>query len=230
MIGQSSSASSSPPSLPKRNANHSHARARLQSRPSLQLNGNLLIEAPSGINTYLPSSIWPWCFELNLFQTPTLDISKMDPLTVIGAVGGLIKTTASLSSTIVNIVSARNKGSSEITAIKITLDTIRSILHQLQTLLLKQANIDHERAAMLFAGDIVAILTSCVLTVSNLEGCIAGLKVADKLSLIDSIRWNSRMTEVRKYREELEGSKNSLNLVLTIMTWYWMDFSLHQCC
>ncbi|KAF8855042.1 hypothetical protein BDZ45DRAFT_805355 [Acephala macrosclerotiorum] len=142
----------------------------------------------------------------------------MDPLTVIGAVGGLVKTTASFSSTIARIVSARNKGSSEIIAIKNTIDVIRSILQQLQILLLKQGNIDPERASMLFVGDIVAILTSCVLTMSNLEGCIAGLKVDDKLGLFDSIRWNSRMSEVRKYRGELEASKTSLNLVLTIMT------------
>ncbi|KUJ15228.1 uncharacterized protein LY89DRAFT_783417 [Mollisia scopiformis] len=153
-------------------------------------------------------------------QTPVLIpvISSMDPLTVIGAVGGLIKTAAFLSSTTSRIVSARNKGSHEIVAVKNTVDIIRSVLQQLQILLLKQGNIDPERASMLFVGDIVAILTSCVLTMSNLEGCIKGLKVDDKLKLIDSIRWNSRMSEVRKYRGELESSKISLNLVLTIMT------------
>lgn len=144
----------------------------------------------------------------------------MDPLSVSASVVGLLTAAQQVSDVIGAIVSSRRKGSREIRDVKTTVDTLRSVLLQLQVLLLGQGSIDRKRASMILVNEVIATLSACVLTFSDLHGCVKGIEADGYLDLGDSIRWVSRTKELNGYLRALEAHKTSLILMVNIFTWY----------
>jgi hypothetical protein len=73
----------------------------------------------------------------------------MEPLSISMAIIGLMKTAHEVSSTIRKIVSSKKNGCKEIKDVKSTVDTLRSVLLQLQLLLLNHAKVDDRRDSMI---------------------------------------------------------------------------------
>ena len=78
------------------------------------------------------------------------------------AVLGLLKTAHEVSSIIAKLVSSKKNSCKEIKDVKITVDTLRSVLLQLQQLLLNHAKIDDKRASMILVEEVVVTLTVSV--------------------------------------------------------------------
>lgn len=144
----------------------------------------------------------------------------MDSLSIATSIAGLLKAAAGVSSIVSKIAASKKSGFKKIKDVKTTVDTLRSVLHQLQSLLLRSGTVDHRRASMILVDEVVATLTGCVMTFSDLDGCVKGLESDDKLGLLDSARWASRAPELRKNWQNLEAHKSSLTLMLSILTWY----------
>jgi hypothetical protein len=144
----------------------------------------------------------------------------MDPLSVAASVAGLLTAAKEVSSAIDKIIKSRKKGPKEIADIKSTVDTLRSVLLQLQLLLLSRASINRERASLILVDEVVVTLTACVMTFSDLHGCMKGLEADQKFGLLDSIRWASKATKLKGYLQNLEAHKASLTLMMNILTWY----------
>ena len=144
----------------------------------------------------------------------------MDPLSVAASVVGLLTAAKDVSSAIDKIMSSRKRGFKEIREIKSTVDTLRSVLLQLQLLLISRSNINRERASLILVDEVVVTLTACVMTFSDLDGCVKGLAADERLGLLDTIRWASKATELKGYLQNLESHKASLNLMLNILTGY----------
>ncbi|KAF4626605.1 hypothetical protein G7Y89_g11553 [Cudoniella acicularis] len=142
----------------------------------------------------------------------------MDPLSVVTSIAGLLKAAAAVSSIASKISASKTSGFKEIRNVKTTVETIRSVLLQLQFLLLRSATINHERASMILVNEVVVTLTGCVMTFSDLDGCIKGLESDEKLRLLDSVRWTSSVPELKGYLQKLEAHKSSLTLMLRILT------------
>lgn len=143
----------------------------------------------------------------------------MDPLSVAASVAGLLTAAKEVSSAIDKIVKGRKKGSKEMTEIKSTIVTLRSVLLQLQLLLLSRASIDRERASLILVDEVVVTLTACVMIFSDLDGCMKGLESDQQFGLLDSIRWAAKATELKGYLLNLEAQKASLTLIMNILTW-----------
>jgi hypothetical protein len=143
----------------------------------------------------------------------------MDPLSIATAVVGLLKTAQQVSLIIGKIASSKKHGSKEINDVKITVDTLRSVLLQLQLLLLNRAKIDHKRASMILVDEVVVTLTACVMTFSDLDGCVKGLESDERLGILDSVRWASKASELKVYLQNLEAHKTSLALMVNILSW-----------
>ncbi|KAG4437681.1 hypothetical protein IFR05_006843 [Cadophora sp. M221] len=116
------------------------------------------------------------------------------------------------------LLSSKKSGSQEIMEVKTTLDTLRPVLQQVQLLLLDQAKIDPERAAMIMFEEITSTLTGLVETFSELSKCIEGLETDQGLGWLDSIKWVSRADELKGYWQKLERGKTSLMLMISILT------------
>jgi hypothetical protein len=75
---------------------------------------------------------------------------RMEPLSITMAVIGLLKTAHEVSSIIARLVSSKKNGLEEIRDIKTTVDTLQSVLLQLQLLLFNHGKIDERRSSMIF--------------------------------------------------------------------------------
>jgi hypothetical protein len=142
----------------------------------------------------------------------------MDPLSVSASVAGLLTAAQQISSFVENVVASRRNGSKEINDIKSSLETLRSIL-QLQVLLLGQTTVDRKRASMILVDEIIATLAACVMTFSDIHGCLKSIESDEQLDLLDGIRWLRKRKEVAGFLRALEAHKSSLSLIINILTW-----------
>jgi hypothetical protein len=164
-------------------------------------------------------------FSVNpLFNSPRS--YQMDPLSVAASVVGLLAAAQKTSSAIRSIITIRKSGSEEIIRLKTTIDTLKSVLLQLQLLLINRATLDHSRASMILVDEVVLTLTACVMIFSDLDQCMNGLESDHQLGLgwLDSIRWAAKAPELDKYTRNLEAHKTSQSLMMNILTWYGLEY------
>jgi hypothetical protein len=145
---------------------------------------------------------------------------KMDPLSVSSSITGLITAAHQVSYLIWTITASKKTGCREIHDVKMTIDTLKPVLGQLKELILSRTEVDPKRASLILVDQVVATLSACVMTFSDLHGSVNGLVAEDKLGTLDSIRWISKRSELTKYLRKLEAHKASLTLMLSILTWY----------
>ena len=144
----------------------------------------------------------------------------MDPLSVTMAIVGLLTASHQISSAIGNLVSKSKSAPKEIQDVKSTVDTIRSVLIQLQMLLLGRAQVDRQRTSLILVEQIVITLSACVATFSELDVFVGTLDSDATLGLMDRIRWATKTSTIKEHLQKLEMHKSSLTLMLTILTWY----------
>ena len=144
----------------------------------------------------------------------------MDPLSVTMAIVGLLTASHQISSAIGNLVSKSKSAPKEIQDVKSTVDTIRSVLIQLQMLLLGRAQVDRQRTSLILVEQIVITLSACVATFSELDAFVGTLDSDAMLGLMDRIRWATKTSTIKEHLQKLEMHKSSLTLMLTILTWY----------
>jgi hypothetical protein len=112
----------------------------------------------------------------------------MDPLSVSASVAGLLTAAQQISSLVGNVHSSSRNGSKEINDIEDSLKTLRSVLLQLQVLLLGQVTVDRKRASMILVDEIIATLAACVMTYSDIHGCLKSIESDEQLDFLDNIR------------------------------------------
>jgi hypothetical protein len=144
----------------------------------------------------------------------------MDPLSVTMAIVGLLTASKHISSVIGNLVSKSKNAPKEIQNVKSTVDTIRSVLIQLQMLLLGRAKVDRQRTSLILVEQIVITLSACVATFSELDVFVGTLDSDAMLGLMDRIRWATKTSTIKEHLQKLEMHKSSLTLMMTILTWY----------
>jgi hypothetical protein len=143
----------------------------------------------------------------------------MDPLSVSASIAGLLTAAQQVSSLVGLILESKKTGSKEIKDIKITVDALRGVLLQLQLLLLGRASVNPQRASLILVDYVVVTLTACVMTFSDLDGCVKGIASDETLGILDGIRWASKAAELTKHVRNLEAHKSSLILMMSILTW-----------
>jgi len=152
----------------------------------------------------------------------------MDPLSVSASVAGLLTAAQQISSLVGNVHSSRRNGSKEINDIEDSLKTLRSVLLQLQVLLLGQVTVDRKRASMILVDEIIATLAACVMTFSDIHGCLKSIESDEQLDFLDSIRWARKKEEMSGFLRSLEAHKSSLSLIINILTWCFYIFLCHS--
>lgn len=127
------------------------------------------------------------------------------------------------------VLSCRKNGSKDVRAVRKTVDTLRAVLLQLQLILISRAKtLDPQRASLIMAEEVVATLSACVLTFSDLDDCVKGLVTDERLGWLDSVRWAMRMSDLKTCLKNLEAQKASLSLILNILTWYISRFCIES--
>lgn len=79
----------------------------------------------------------------------------MDPLSVSMAIVGLLTTTWKISDVLSPLITKGKNAPKELQEMKTTVDTIRSVLSQLQLMLLGRMKVDQERTSLILVDQIV---------------------------------------------------------------------------
>ena len=139
-----------------------------------------------------------------------------DPLSIAAGVVGILTAAAQISTLLIQFTKASKNASVQARHVLTEVNDISGILSHLQTFLIGHEYVESSRTSLLRVDHIVAIVSGCVMTFSELEKVIDGLKSAD-LGAIDSIRWAWKETEIMTIIQRLQNHKASLSLMLNVL-------------
>lgn len=123
----------------------------------------------------------------------------MDPLSVAMSIVALLKAGEQISSKLQPIVKKTMNAPTEIKQMNSSIESIRTVLSQLQLMLLGQAQVSRHRTSLIMMDQIVITLSTCVTTFSSLEVFAASLGTNAKMGLLDRIRCATKTSTVQKY-------------------------------
>jgi hypothetical protein len=141
-----------------------------------------------------------------------------EPLTIAVAVVGLLRATYSTSTLLAAFVKGVQKAPKTLHDALNETRAITSILQQLQCYLDGAAVAPRTRSCLITLEEIVATLTDCVGTISELETILRGLQ-PEGMTAFDRLRWRWHNDAVVKIVQRIERHKTSLSIMLSIMTW-----------
>ena len=143
----------------------------------------------------------------------------MEPLSIAASVVGLLGATAKISKVLSTFVrSAKNAPKLAVPVLREVSD-ISSSLVQLRSFLLETEAETRPRKAMIMMDQVVVTLTTCVITLSELEAIVDSLNMDQPRQLWARVAWARQEPSVSKLLERLQWSKLSLTLMLTTLTW-----------
>lgn len=143
----------------------------------------------------------------------------MDPLSLAMSIVGLLKAGEQISSKLQSIVKKAMNAPKEIKEMTSTIETIRTVLCQLQLMLLGQSQVSSHRTSLIMVDQIVITLSACVTTFSDLNIFAESLGTNSKMGFLDRMRWATETSAVKEHLHKLEVHKSSLTLIMTILTW-----------
>jgi len=101
---------------------------------------------------------------------------------------------------------------------------LQAIFHHLQDFIFDFSEESDDQRSMISVNHLIAILTSCVCTFTDLEKILDRLNANDNSGSVVStwarIKWAYKDKDLNRILGDLQKHKSSLNLLLTIITWY----------
>lgn len=93
------------------------------------------------------------------------------------------------------------------------------ILRQLQSFLLRRTPAENIRSGHILVEQVILTLTGSVLTFSELQEVLDGLKTdsKDEQTILDRVKWVRKESQIEKIIQRLQNHKASLGCMLTIM-------------
>ena len=141
-----------------------------------------------------------------------------DPLSVAAGVIGIVTAAAQISSLLVkftvNVKDAPKQASVVLTEVNDT----SSILAQLQSFLLGLETPDKSKTCLLQVESVIAILTGCVATFSELQEVLDSLEI-EKMQRGDRLKWSRKESTIAPLLARLQTHKASLSLMLNLLNW-----------
>ena len=140
----------------------------------------------------------------------------MDPLTIAASVVGLLGATVKVSTVLNTFVQGMRNVPNVVREVLQEVSDISTCLAQLQAFLMGTRVGSRSRTALLMVEQVIVILTSCVMTFSELEETLESLNDG---SWAKRVIWLLREPKLEKLCQRLNSTKLSLNLILTTLTW-----------
>ena len=153
----------------------------------------------------------------------------MDPLSIAASVVGLLGATAKVSAVLNNFIRGTNGAPKLAHGVLQEVGDISACLSQLQVFLLGTKVGSRSRTCLVMVEQVVVTLTACVLTFSELEEILESLHDHKPIRISSRIAWMRKEPALSRLCLRLNSSKQSLNLMLTTLTWYTITSSrLHS--
>jgi len=145
----------------------------------------------------------------------------MEGLAVAASVAGLVQVAAKAIDLISNTAGASSTARNVLTEV----NALQAIFHQLQDFILDSPKYKNDRKLMINVEQLVTTLTGCLCAFNDLEKVLENLKTTNTVvgpaaTLWRNAKWALVYTDVKRILGDLQMHKSSLNLMITIMTWY----------
>ena len=144
----------------------------------------------------------------------------MDPLSVSASVVGILGAAANVTKILTKLILSAKAAPKSAQNVLMEVTDITACLTQLQSFLLGTTPANRSRTTLIMVEQLVVTLTSCVLVFSELEEMLDSLKTDLPLRSIDRLRWARKENAIARIFVRLQGSKGTLNLLITTLTWY----------
>lgn len=139
-----------------------------------------------------------------------------DPLSIAAGVIGVVTAAAQISSILIKFTKSTLAAPQQAQVVLAEVSDIGGILSHLQSYLLGSDFPNRSRASLLKVEKVVTVVSGCVLTFSELENLLDGLKRED-LDVLDCLKWAKKESVIVGLIQRLQNHKASLSLVLNIL-------------
>ncbi|KAK0515794.1 hypothetical protein JMJ35_001828 [Cladonia borealis] len=142
----------------------------------------------------------------------------MDGLSVIASVTGILTAAAKVIMMVTKFIEKERGAPHLMPKVLAEVADLSNCLTQLSPFIQNIENVPRERKAAISVEQIVAINTSCVLTLSELEKVLDSFQFDQPMAAVARLRWARHQEKIENILVRVRASKSSLNLILTIFT------------
>ena len=152
----------------------------------------------------------------------------MEPLSVSASIIGILGAAAKVSSVLINFVKNTNAAPKLAQTVLADVNGLSTVLNHVQTDLLGTASPTKSRASLILVEQVLVTLAECVTTFSELEDVLGTSKHDAEMDTLNRIIWATKESKVADIQRRLQSNKSSLTLMLTILQWFAMPFSIYN--
>ena len=143
----------------------------------------------------------------------------MDPLSVIASITGILAVVAKITTALAVFIDKDRNAPTSVRRMLTELSDLRVCLAKLMPFIQGTRNADKARKDAISVEDVVAISTSLVMNISELDKILDSFNLDVPMSPVARLRWIKNEEKVDDILTHVRASKSSLNLILTIFTW-----------
>ena len=143
----------------------------------------------------------------------------MDGLSVIASVTGILTAAAKVTMMVTKFIEKERDAPHSMAQVLVEVADLSNCLTQLSPFIQNIENVPTERKVAISVEQVVAINTSCVLTLSELEEILDSFQLDQPMAVGARLRWARHQEKIENILVRVRASKSSLNLILTIFTW-----------
>ena len=143
----------------------------------------------------------------------------MDLLSFSAGVVGLLATAVKVSHALSDIIRRSRHAPDACCKVRDEAGDLRNILGQLQLFILETKPPSLQRRSLIMVDQVVATLSACVTTFSDLDVFAESLQRDETMGILDRLRWVSKEKDLKAVLDQLKTRKSSLTLMLSILTW-----------
>ena len=165
------------------------------------------------------------------FEWATSLNNMAEPLSFSAGVVGVLTAAVQISSLLIEFTRSSKDAPQAARAVLAEVNDISGTLSHIQSYLLKDERSDKSREQLLQLDHVIKITSGCVLTFSELEKLLDGLK-ADGMGLLDRAHWARKEKQINKIIQRLQNHKASLSLIFNVFNEYADidDVMMMSCC
>ena len=143
----------------------------------------------------------------------------MDPLSITASVTGVMAVVAKITTVVTRFIQSVEDVPASTRSVLTEVSDLSLCLSQLTPFLRGTRIAERTRRDGISVEQVVAISTSLVLSISELEELLDSFKLDLPMSALARIQWIRNEERIDRILNRIRASRSSLNLILTIFTW-----------
>ena len=140
----------------------------------------------------------------------------MDPLSVAASITGILAVCAKVTTTLTDFIKRNRDAPRSMTTVAQEISDLSICIVQLQPFVKGTKQTSRSQRAAISVEQVVVIITSCVLSLSNVEEILDSCRNDQSMPPFDRLRWVRQESRINELMTRFRASRASLNLIRTI--------------